>query len=442
MRSASACIRVEDDAWIVQGPVGVQGRLDPPADKSLAHRALILAALAAGPSTLGGFSAADDVERTLSALMQLGVRAQRRSGEVHIQGVGMHGLQAAGTALDCGNSATTMRLLCGALAARPFASHLIGDGSLSRRPMRRVAAPLRAMGALIECTGREERPPLHLRAGLGLRGMTHVIAVDSAQVRSALLLAGLRAQGTTRIQPAGASRDHTERMLRALGVRIDAEANGLALEPPAHDWAGFEFDCPGDPSAVAFFVAWAMAPGSGALRVEHVDLNPGRLRYLQLLQRAGAETTIQSERSDLGEPVGSIEVAGSLTADIELCGADSVQCIDEIPALVAAAAVSGVGITVRDAAELRVKETDRIASLVQLLRAFGAQADATADGLQLAPGASLRPAQVTSHGDHRIAMAAAILAVAARGTSRIEGTRCVRTSYPEFARDFARLARN
>ncbi len=442
MRSASDCIRVEDDAWIIRGPVRVHGKLEPPADKSLAHRALILAGLAAGPSSLRGFSEAEDVERTLSALIQLGVGAERRSTSVDIRGAGLHGLRAAGAALDCGNSGTTMRLLCGVLAARPFASQLEGDASLSRRPMRRVAAPLRAMGAVIECMGHEERPPVHLEAGLGLRGMTHTLTVDSAQVRSALLLAGLRAQGTTRIEPAGVARDHTERMLRALGVRCDTGAAGLVLEPPDHDWSGFELDLPGDPSAVAFFAAWAMASGGGELRAERVALNPGRVRYLELLRQAGAETTIQSERSDLGEPVGSIEVKGALAADIELRGADSVQCIDEIPALIAAAAVSGVGAIVHDASELRVKETDRIASLVQLLRAFGAQAGATPDGLQLAPGAALHPAEVTSGGDHRIAMAGAILAAAARGTSRIAGTRCVRTSYSGFARDFARLARD
>ena len=440
MRSASDCIRVEDDAWSIRGPVRVHGKLEPPADKSLAHRAVILAALAAGSSSLRGFSAAEDVERTLSALIQLGVGARRHSMAVDIRGAGLHGLRAAGADLDCGNSGTTMRLLCGVLAARPFASQLVGDASLSRRPMRRIAAPLRDMGAVVECMGHEERPPLYLAAGLGLRGMTHTLTVDSAQVRSALLLAGLRAQGTTRIEPASLARDHTERMLRALGVRCDTGANGLVLEPPEHDWSGFELDLPGDPSAVAFFAAWAM--GGGELRAERVALNPGRVRYLELLRHAGAETTIHSERTDLGEPVGSIEVKGALAAELEIRGADSVQCIDEIPALIAAAAVSGVGAIVHDASELRVKETDRIANLVQLLRAFGAQADATLDGLQLAPGAALHPAEVTSDGDHRIAMAAAILAAAARGTSRITGTRCVRTSYPEFARDFARLARD
>ena len=435
------CIRHDGDAWIVRGPSGVQGVLTPPADKSLAHRAIILASLSAGACHVRGLSGAEDVGRTLAAMRGLGVRMESVAHGVRVHGVGANGLRAAPAPLDCGNSGTTMRLLCGVLAAQPFASYLAGDASLSRRPMRRLSEPLGAMGARVHCLGPDGRPPLQVDAvPARLRGVEHRLAVDSAQVRSALLLAGLYADGPTRLRPAGAARDHLERLLAALGVHVVRQADALVLEPPRAPWTGFDFEVPGDLSAAAFFVAWAMQPGSAGLRVERVGLNPGRRRYLELLQDAGATLSLFPGTGGLGEPAGAFEVRGPLRHGLDLCGTDVVRCIDEIPALVASGAVGGVAVRVRDAAELRVKESDRIAGIVRLLRAFGAEAAEQPDGLWLAPGARLRPAQVSADGDHRLAMAGAILAAAASGDSRIDGVGCVRTSYPEFAADFARLA--
>ncbi len=436
----SSRLRIEGDAWIIRGAAGVRGFLAPPADKSLAHRALLLAALADSPSTVRHLSGAEDVERTLEALHQLGVRSEAGPDGLRLRGVGLRGLRAPQAPIDCGNSGTTMRLLCGLLAAQPFASQLFGDASLSRRPMQRLAAPLRAMGARVHCLGEEGRPPLQIEAAPELRGGVHTIAVDSAQVRSALLLAGLYARGPTRLRPAGQARDHLERMLRALGVRLEAEADGLVLEPGGASWSGFVFEVPGDLSAAAFFVAGAMSPRSGELQVEPVGLNPGRQRYLELLQGAGARLETRPGPSRLGEPTGAFKVRGPLRSGMELGGADVVRCIDEIPALVAACAAAGVSATVHDAGELRRKESDRIAGLVQLLRAFGVAAVERPDGFHLEAGARLRPARVSSQNDHRLAMAAAILALSADGESRIDTVDCVRTSYPDFATDFARLA--
>ena len=441
MPEHSSCIRQEGDAWIVRGAAGVRGVLTPPADKSLAHRALILAALGASPSTVRNLSGAEDVERTLQALRQLGIRIEPAPDGLLIHGAGLLGLRAPRAALDCGNSGTTMRLLCGLLAAQPFASELFGDASLSRRPMQRVAAPLRTMGARVQCLGDDGRPPLRIQpAPAGLRGAVHTLPVDSAQLRSALLLAGLYARGPTRLRPVGQARDHLERMLRSLGVRLESEADGLVLESGTTPWPGFAFAVPGDLSAAAFFVAGAMSPRSGELQVEAVGLNPGRQHYLELLQNAGARLEFRPGPTRLGEPMGAFAVRGPLRSGLELRGADIVRCIDEIPALVAACAVTGVSADVHDAGELRHKESDRIAGLVQLLRAFGAPASESADGLHLAAGARLRPTQVSSQNDHRLAMAAAILALAAEGESRIGAVDCVRTSYPAFAADFARLA--
>ena len=435
------CIRHDGDAWIVRGPVVPRGVLTPPADKSVAHRVLLLAALSAGTSEVRAFAAGEDVMRTLDAINRLGVQVELRQGGVRVHGVGLRGLRTATTALDCGNSGTTMRLLCGLLAAQRFASRLIGDASLSRRPMRRVTEPLGAMGARLRCLGPDGRPPVLVDpAPAALRGTSHAIALDSAQVRSAVLLAGLYADGPTRLIGPGAARDHLERLLAALGVRLAHGADAVVLEPPSASWPGFECALPGDPSASAFFAAWAMRPGGESLRVEAVGLNPGRRRYLELLQAAGAGLCFEPGAEVLGEPVGAFEIHGPIGADLELAGHDVVRCIDEIPALCAAAALCGVAMRVRDAGELRVKESDRIAGLARILRAFGVSVEEHADGLRLEPGARLRPAHVASDGDHRLAMTAAILATACDGRSRIDGVGCVRTSYPGFTADVARLA--
>jgi 3-phosphoshikimate 1-carboxyvinyltransferase len=268
-----------------------------------------------------------------------------------------------------------------------------------------------------------------------------VLEVDSAQVRTALLFAGLQASGPTRIRPAGAARDHTERLLAALGARIHAGADGLLLHPTQPEgWSAFDVDVPGDLSSAAFAIAAAACWPGSRLHVEHVGLNPGRRRMLEILQACGAGVEVVTRGASCGEPWGELHVVGAKCAALRLASSDVVRCIDEIPALLAAWAVAGLPAAVLDASELRAKESDRLSVLAAVLGAFGAPAVERADGIRLRPGRGLRPARVASHGDHRIAMAAAMLALGAPGTSEIEGVGCVRTSYPDFAADLERLA--
>ncbi len=305
--------------------------------------------------------------------------------------------------------------------------------------MRRVAEPLRAMGARIACVGAGERPPLRIEPPvLGvLHGREHEIAVDSAQVRSAILFAGLVAEGWTSIRPAGHARDHSQRMLRALGVDLQVSGE-LHLQPPQAAWQGFEFRVPGDVSALAFFAAVA-ASSPNELCARNVGLNPGRRRFAEILQAAGMQVRVDVESDQLDEPMGTLRIAGRASRPIHLSGVDTVQCIDEVPALLVAAAVAGVEARIEDAAELHVKESDRIAAMAEVLRAFGAIVHEERGRIHLETATTLRPAVVDSRGDHRIAMAAATLAAATPGASVIENVACVHTSYPEFELDFARL---
>lgn len=407
----------------------------------MAHRAVLLAALSRGCCELSDMPDGEDVSRTLAAVQALGVVAERDGTIWRLHGVGLHGLRPARSALDCGNSGTTMRLLAGLLAVQPFPTELTGDASLRRRPMRRIAAPLRALGALFECRGLEDRPPLRI-GGVSriLTAGTHRLDVDSAQVRSALLLAGLYLAGPTRIEPRGASRDHTERFLQALGLGLVHDAGGLTLYPSA-GWSGFDVRVPGDISSAAFAIALAAATPGSRLRVSRVGLNPGRARYLEILRAAGGRIETHEHGTECGEPWGEVRVTGGALERIELAGADVVRCIDELPALFAAAAVAGGALRCRDAGELRVKESDRIAGLAEILTAFGARVVERRRSLDLRPGTQLRPARVGGRGDHRLCMAAAMLALGAPGESRVEDVSSVATSYPGFVADFSRLAR-
>jgi 3-phosphoshikimate 1-carboxyvinyltransferase len=429
------------ESWRIEGPARMDGVVQPPGDKSIAHRSVVVAALGRGSSVLHDLPAGEDVGRTLSAMRALGASARRDGRTCVIAGAGLHGLHRARAAIDCGNSGTTMRLLAGVLAAQPFASRLTGDASLLARPMQRVASPLTAMGARIACEGRAGRPPLRIEPAVEpLHGVTHKVAVDSAQVRSAILFAALYAGGPTRIVPAGAARDHTERLLAACGVRVVSDAGGLLLVPThARGWGALEAHIPGDVSSAAFWVGLAAAVPQARLRVERVGLNPGRARFLELLRAAGARIAVHVLGESNREPWGTIEVEGGGFGALALGGADAVRCIDEIPALAAAAALAGARMRVRGAADLRSKESDRIAGTVRVLTAFGARARARRDGFDLESAPRLRAARVASGGDHRLAMMAAILALGVAGESHIEDVGCVRTSYPEFGADLRRL---
>lgn len=419
---------------VLAGPRPLRGTLRVPGDKSLSHRALLLAAVAEGRSTIRGLGGGADVARSRGLIESLGARIRERGDEVRISGGGWDTLREPAEVIDCGNSGTTLRVGLGLVAGRPFHSVLGGDDSLSRRPMLRVVEPLRAMGATID--GREEGQfaPLAVRGG-ELAGTVHDLTVASAQVKTALLLAGLQASGETTIVSPVRSRDHTERMLGALDVPIEDE--GETVRVRAASLPAFEFDVPGDPSSAAFFVVAALVTPGSELTIERVSLNPTRVAFLDVLARMGASIETEQTGESLGEPFGVIRVASSPLSGTVIEGDEVPLVIDEIPVLAVAAAFAE-GITeVRDAAELAVKETNRIGAVEQELSQLGVDVEARRDGLVIQGG---RPEanRFKSHGDHRVAMAMAVAANACAGESQILGWRAVEVSYPGFDGDLSR----
>lgn len=424
----------------------LRGAFALPGDKSIGHRALLFAALATGESTLRNLSDGDDNRRTRAALEALGVALADGDGVTRVRGAGLDGLRAPTAAIDCGNSGTTLRLLAGVLAAQPFASRLTGDDSLRRRPMGRITRPLRQRGARIEGVidpaRRDEVAPLELAAldgGKRLFELEYTLPVASAQVKSCLLLAGLWADGVTALREPTLSRDHTERMLAAMGAPLRTMGPAVSLDPLGWDGALAPIDLavPGDPSSAAFFVVAAhVVPGS-RIQARGVCTNPTRTGFLEVLRDQGGGAVIVPKGERGGEPVGDLHVGvartGELRRGARVGGELAVRSIDEIPALVAAAAVSPGESRFDDVGELRVKESDRIAALVDLVRAFGLGAEATADGFRVQGGRPRGGAVVRSAGDHRIAMAGAVLALAAEGETVIDDVGCVDTSFPGFA---------
>ena len=404
------------------------GRPALPADKSIAHRTAILAALASGESEIVGYSDAEDPQSTLACLRQLGVEMETRDGSLFVHGRGPGGLRAPAAPLDCGNSGTTMRLLAGVLAAQPFRSVLTGDDSLSRRPMERIAAPLREMGARIEMT--DGHAPLAIHGG-GLRGITYRLPVASAQVKSAVLLAGLGARGETTVIETVPSRDHTERMLGLDVIEFGGERH-VSVEGGRDVQARLRV-VPKDVSAAAFFLVAGALAEDGIVEMSGVGLNPSRTALLDVLQAMGAPITVLDERDRAGEPLADlrVEASGGLQG-VEVGGALIPNLIDEIPVLAVAAAVARGRTVIRDAAELRVKETDRIAATADFLRAMGADVEERPDGLVIEGGAPLHGTTVDARGDHRIAMAAAVAALSASGATTIHGAEAAAVSFPGF----------
>ncbi|MFN2420758.1 MAG: 3-phosphoshikimate 1-carboxyvinyltransferase [Gemmatimonadota bacterium] len=413
----------------------VLARLRVPGDKSISHRALILNAIARGRARVTNLAPGDDVAATLEALRALGVGIERPSpGTALVRGGG--GWRAA--PIDCRNSATTARLLLGLLAARTEAmATLTGDGSLRRRPMRRVVDPLRAMGAAIEERGEAGRLPLAV-TGRQLAGRAHRLEVASAQVKSALLLAGLGAEGETSIEEPAISRDHTERMLAAMGAQVNREEEGASrvhLRPGPLE--GMDVDVPGDLSSAAPFLVLAASSPGGAIVAEDVGLNPTRSGLLTILRRMGAEVATELKATG-PEPRGTIRVAGERLVGVEIAGDEVPRAIDELP-LVAVLATQAQGVTrVAGAGELRVKESDRIEAITTGLRAMGARIEATDTGFEVEGPTRLRGCALDAAGDHRIAIALAVAARLARGPSRLEGAEWVVISYPDFFEDLAR----
>ncbi len=415
--------------WISRPGQPLRGSLRVPGDKSVSHRALMLAAIAEGESRIRGFLEGEDTRATAAVLAQLGVRIDTPSaGERVVHGVGLHGLRGSSLPLDCGNAGTGMRLLTGLLAGQAFDSTLIGDASLSKRPMRRVTDPLVLMGARIDT--RDGLPPLQVHDGQPLHGIRYELPVASAQVKSALLLAGLYGIGDTEIIEPHPTRDYTERMLAAFGWPIAFEPGRAKLQG-GHALHATDVDVPADFSSAAFFlVAASIVPGS-ELRLPAVGLNPRRTGLLQALRLMGADITIEHQRESGGEPVGDLVVRHAPLHGVELPESLVPDMIDEFPALFIAAAVASGRTVIRGAAELRVKESDRIATMATGLRALGAAIGETLDGA-IIHGGKLGTGSVESHLDHRIAMSFAVAGLVASGPVRINDCSHVATSFPGF----------
>lgn len=416
-------------SYTVQPAQQIAGRVRVPGDKSISHRALMLGAIADGDTAINGFLAGEDCLATLSALRAMGVTiAQDEASTVRVRGAGLRGLQAPQQVLDMGNSGTAMRLFAGLLAGQSFDSQLTGDSSLCQRPMNRVAEPLRLMGAEIDT--RDGKPPLQVRGARSLHGIDYRLPVASAQVKSAVLLAGLYADGDTRVVEPAVTRDHTERMLKQFGVRLRRDAGAVILAGGQRLTAS-SVDVPGDLSSAAFFLLAASVGGAGELQIEHVGLNPTRTGVLRILELMGADLQIEECRKD-AEPAGRITVRPAELQGIRVPPELVPLAIDEFPVLFVAAALAQGETQISGAAELRHKESDRIAVMAAGLRALGVQVDERPDGAVIR-GGTLQRGVVDSGGDHRVAMAFAAGAVAAAGPVTIRNTANVATSFPGFA---------
>jgi len=413
----------------------IHGRLRVPGDKSISHRYALVAALADGRSRLSGYSTGADCQSTLACLRRLGVEIEvDAEGTLTVSGRGLGGFHAPAVPLDAGNSGTTMRLLAGVLSGQAFVSALVGDASLSARPMRRVMEPLERMGAHIDAI--DGRAPLTIH-GAPLHAIDHEPAVPSAQVKSAVLLAGLHASGTTSVAEPAETRDHTERALTAFGAAVDRRGLRVSVNG-GQRLVGGAFAIPGDISSAAFWmVAAASLPGS-RIEIEAVGLNPTRTALIGVLRRFGARVLVEVSGTNAGEPYGTIIVEGDRTGTLTIAPEEVPGLIDELPAIAALAAQSGE-VTVRGAAELRLKESDRIAALVAGLRNLGISAEEWPDGFTVHGTGAPRGGVADAHDDHRIAMAMAIAALGARGPSHINGAEAVAISYPGFFETLGRL---
>lgn len=415
--------------WKIRRAPIMQTELEVPGDKSISHRAVMLAGLSNGPCLIKGFLSSEDCLCTVGAMRSLGVQIDFIDETTLI----VHGVRRVFTApsgdIDCGNSGTTMRLMAGILAGQPFRSRLVGDASLSKRPMKRIMDPLGQMGAKITAEGTDGRPPLTIEGG-NLEPIHFLSPVASAQVKSAVLLAGMFAKGKTSVTEPTQSRDHTERMLEYFLVRPQKQGLTVGIfgeQTPESR----EFQVPGDISSAAFWLVAAAAQPQSRLLVKNVGLNETRSGVLAVLIRMGA---VIRERitSPQAEPIGVVDIQGGVLKGTEIKGAEIANVIDELPILAVAGALAQGKTVIRDAGELRVKETDRLAAIATNLRAMGVTVTETESGLEIIGGSPLRGAKMDSFGDHRIAMAFAIAGLFADGETVITGTECVNTSYPSF----------
>ena len=400
-----------------------------PGDKSVSHRALMLGGIAEGSTHISGFLAGEDCLATLAAMSAMGVTIERHGPtEVTVNGVGLHGLQAPGQPLDLGNSGTAMRLMTGLLSAQDFESTLTGDASLTSRPMQRVITPLTAMGASIESDA--GRPPLHVKGNPALNGMEYVLPVASAQVKSAILLAGLYARGTTSIVEPAVTRDHTERMLATMGVKLEQQGPRIAIDG-GQSLQGGEIRVPADLSSAAFVIVAALVARNANLLIQDVGVNPTRTGVIDILQGMGADISLENPRLFGKEPVADLRVRSSSLSGGPVDPALVSLAIDEFPVLFVAAALARGKTTFNGIGELRVKESDRITAMAEGLRKLGVDVEESDDGA-VVHGGSLGGGAVDSRGDHRIAMSFAVAGTVARGPIHINDVSAVDTSFPGF----------
>lgn len=415
----------------------LSGTIQIPGDKSIGHRSLLFSLLSSTPIRVRGLGDGADNGRSAKAITALGARVEKVSDGILVHGVGLDGMTAPAAPIDCGNSGTTIRLLCGLLAGQPFRSTLFGDDSLSKRPMGRVIAPLSKMGAVI--TGPDNTPPLTIGPARGpLTAIEYEMPMASAQVKTAILLAGLYADGTTVVTEPGPSRDHTERMLAYLGAPLKARGRQTILE--THNWdrklAGSDFDVPSDPSSAAFLVVAALIAGAEEVRLPNICVNPTRTGFLDVIAAMGGRVERENLRTNGPEPIADLVIRGPAQAlhATEIAGDLAVRSIDELPILAVLAARAAGTTTVRDAEELKVKESDRIAATCGLLKAFGVACEARPDGFIVhgRPDGKLTAGSIHADGDHRLAMSAAIASLVADGPGTIDDADQVATSYPGF----------
>jgi 3-phosphoshikimate 1-carboxyvinyltransferase len=408
----------------------LRGELTVPGDKSISHRAIIFAAISDGESRITNFSGGEDNQRTIQAFKDLGVSIGREARTVEVEGRGWEGLRAAEKVIDCGNSGTTMRLLAGVLAGRPFASVLDGDSSLRARPMRRIMEPLTQMGGEIQSGTGDGLAPLRIQGGK-LRGVDYRMPIASAQVKSSILLAGMQASGITVVTEPQKSRDHTEIMARLFGGKLKVQGLAVAVEGGQRLKAQ-NIAVPGDLSSAAFFLVAAAAVPASELVIRNVGCNPTRAGILELLKRMGAVIEFLKRVDVSGEPVADLRIVGTGLHGIDI-GPDMVtQTIDEYPILFVAAALAEGVTTVSGARELRYKESDRIAVMVEALRQLGAGVEEREDGLRIEGGRRLHGASVKTHGDHRVAMSLAIAGLSADGGVQLDDGDCADISFPGF----------
>ncbi len=427
----------------VRRPSAVGGEVTPPGDKSISHRAAILNSLANGTARVTNFAPGADCASTLSCLRALGVRMETVSANpptIEIHGVGVMGFTEPDTVLDAGNSGTTMRLLTGLLAGQAFFTVITGDASLCSRPMGRVIHPLRLMGARIYGRNRDTLAPLAIK-GQELHGLDYTLPVASAQIKSAMLIAGLFSQqkGRTVVREPAVSRDHTERMLRAMGVKVTAEGPVVTLMPPAAPPKAIDVHVPGDISSAAYWLVLGAIHPNARVRIKGTGVNPTRTGIIDVLLKMGARLKAENERVINNEPVADLVVESSELTAAEIGGDLVPRLIDEVPVLAVAACLATGTTVIKDAAELRVKETDRIAFLVAELSKMGANVEELPDGIIIRGGGKLNGAVCSSHGDHRIAMALGVAGAIANGETLIEDAGVVDISYPGFWQELERL---